>query len=83
MAPVPSRCSTVRPVDLSYPREAEEYRAKVQDFLAATLPKGWRGLGALPTDEARTFSESWRRTLHDNGLLAAAWPIKYGGGGLS
>jgi alkylation response protein AidB-like acyl-CoA dehydrogenase len=83
VAPVPSRCSTVRPVDLSYPREAEEYRAKVQDFRAATLPKGWRGLGALPTDEARTFSESWRRTLHDNGLLAAAWPIKYGGGGLS
>jgi alkylation response protein AidB-like acyl-CoA dehydrogenase len=78
-----SRCSTVRTVDLSYPREAEEYRAKVQDFLAATLPTGWRGLGALPTDEARAFSQSWRRTLHDNGLLAAAWPIKYGGGGLS
>ena len=70
-------------MDLTYPKDAEEYRAKVRGFLTATLPSGWRGLGALPAEDAQAFSRTWRSTLHDNGLLAASWPIKYGGGGLS
>ena len=66
----------------TYPKDAEEYRAKMRAFLAATLPAGWRGLGALPADEAGR-SPALAPTLHENGLLAASWPIKYGGGGLS
>jgi hypothetical protein len=29
------------------------------------------------------FTEEWRATLYENGLLAASWPRQYGGGGLS
>ena len=28
-------------------------------------------------------TEGWRRTLHEHGLLAVAWPREYGGGGLT
>jgi alkylation response protein AidB-like acyl-CoA dehydrogenase len=70
-------------VDPTYSPEAEAYRATVISFLAEHLPAGWQGVGALPVDEAWAFANTWRTTLRDNGLLAASWPAKYGGGGLS
>jgi hypothetical protein len=70
-------------MDPTYSPEAEAYRATVKSFLASHLPEGWRGLGALPADEAGVFAKQWRATLHENGLLAASWPKQYGGGGLS
>ncbi len=70
-------------MDLSYPPEAEAFRAEVRAFLAANLPAGWQGLGALSNAEAEAFSISWRRTLYENGLLGITWPVEYGGGGRS
>ena len=70
-------------MDPTYPPAADAHREKVQAFLAEHLPAGWRGLGALPPDEAAAFTESWRRVLAGNGLLAPAWPTAYGGAGLS
>ena len=70
-------------VDPRYPPEAEEYRDKVRGFLAEHLPAGWRGIGALPADEAAAFTAEWRATLYEHGLLAPSWPVEYGGGGLS
>ncbi|HLY83402.1 MAG TPA: acyl-CoA dehydrogenase family protein [Acidimicrobiales bacterium] len=70
-------------MDVSYPREAEAYREKVQAFLAEHLPAGWKGVGALPLEEAERFTAEWRRTLADNGYLAVSWPKEYGGGGLT
>ena len=70
-------------MDPTYSPEAEAYRTKVQTFLASHLPQDWKGLGALPSEEAWKFAAQWRSTLHENGLLAASWPKKYGGGGLS
>jgi alkylation response protein AidB-like acyl-CoA dehydrogenase len=70
-------------MDPTYSPEAEAYRTKVQSFLTEHLPVGWKGLGALPAHDAWEFAEKWRTTLHANGLLAASWPTKYGGGGLS
>jgi alkylation response protein AidB-like acyl-CoA dehydrogenase len=70
-------------MDVRYSAEAEAFRAKVRDFLAEHLPPGWQGIGALPKDEALTFTERWRATLHEHGLLAVAWPRQYGGSGRS
>ncbi len=70
-------------MDPTYSVEAEVYREKIQAFLAEHLPAGWKGIGALPTEDAWAFANQWRATLHENKLLAASWPAQYGGGGLS
>jgi alkylation response protein AidB-like acyl-CoA dehydrogenase len=67
----------------TYSDEAEAYREKIQAFLAEHLPAGWKGIGALPADEAIAFTDQWRTTLAANRLLAASWPAEYGGAGLS
>src|SRR5256885_17187690 len=70
-------------MDFGYPPEAEAYREKVQAFLAEHLPADWNGLGGLPVEQAEEFTRQWRRTLHEHGYLAVAWPKEYGGGGPS
>jgi hypothetical protein len=70
-------------MDPRYPPGAEAFRARVCGFLAEQLPADWPGIGALDPDEARTFTEQWRTTLYEHGLLGVAWPREYGGGGLS
>src|SRR5689334_13157448 len=47
------------------------------------LPSGWKGIGALPGEEAEKFRTDWRSVLRDNGLLAPSWPVEYGGAGLT
>lgn len=61
---------------------AEEFRTTVREFIEASVPPGWAGLGALSTEEAEQFVESWRTTLAEAGLLAVTWPPQYGGRGL-
>jgi hypothetical protein len=70
-------------VDPNYPPEAELHREKIRAFLGEHLPAGWKGIGALEADAAATFTEEWRATLYEHGLLAASWPQEYGGGGLT
>jgi alkylation response protein AidB-like acyl-CoA dehydrogenase len=70
-------------MDPHYPPEAESYRDKVRAFLGEHLPAGWQGIGALDGEEAAVFTEEWRTTLYENGMLALSWPRQYGGGGLS
>jgi alkylation response protein AidB-like acyl-CoA dehydrogenase len=71
-------------VDTTYPAEVEEFRAEVRAVLAAELPDGWRGTGALPDIAATAvFVQRWRQTLHRRGLLGVAWPVEYGGRGLT
>jgi alkylation response protein AidB-like acyl-CoA dehydrogenase len=67
----------------AYGVDAEQYREKVQAFLAEQLPVGWQGIGALEGEELTTFIGEWRQTLHAGGYLAPGWPEEYGGGGLS
>jgi alkylation response protein AidB-like acyl-CoA dehydrogenase len=69
-------------VDLSYPPDVQAFREEVRAFVAANVPLGWRGLGAMDTDEARAFVLRWRAVLAAHGYLAPAWPVEYGGGGL-
>lgn len=70
-------------MDLSYPPEADDYRAVVRETLAAMLPTGWKGLGALDDAERATFRTFWREQLRMHGYLAPSWPKEYGGGGLT
>jgi alkylation response protein AidB-like acyl-CoA dehydrogenase len=69
-------------VDLSYPPDVLAFREEVRAFVAANVPPGWRGLGAMDTEEARAFVRRWRAVLGAHGYLAPAWPVEYGGGGL-
>jgi alkylation response protein AidB-like acyl-CoA dehydrogenase len=69
-------------MDLSFPPEAEEFRAEVRAFLAEQLPAGWQGLGALDRDDAETFVRGWRRTLAEHRMIGITWPVEWGGRGL-
>jgi alkylation response protein AidB-like acyl-CoA dehydrogenase len=70
-------------MDLRFPREAENFRSTVREFLNANLPAGWRGLGALDREEAEKFMKQWRSTLAANGMIGITWPVEYGGQGRS
>ena len=70
-------------MNVSYPPEAESFRAEVRAFLRRALPDDWRGLGALDGEQARAFTETWRATLAAEGYLTPSWPPEYGGAGLS
>ncbi|MCF8543907.1 MAG: acyl-CoA dehydrogenase family protein [Ilumatobacteraceae bacterium] len=67
----------------TYSAAAEEYREKVQAFLAEKLPPSWKGIGALTGDALEHFITEWRATLFSSGYLAPGWPVEFGGGGLS
>lgn len=70
-------------MDPSFPPEAEEFRAEVRAFLAEQLPPGWKGLGALDRDEAEAWTNRWRRTLAEHGMIGITWPREHGGQGRS
>ena len=70
-------------MDVDYPPQAEQFRAKVKTFLGQELPPGWSGMGSLPESEREQFREQWRTKLGENSMLAVSWPTEYGGAGLS
>ena len=71
-------------MDVSYPAEAESFRAEVQTVLAQELPPGWPGIGAIAArQDAERFAAQWRQVLYRRGLLGVTWPAEYGGRGLS
>lgn len=63
--------------------EADQFRAKVRQFLDAELPDGWAGVGELDHEQAEMFARHWRRALAEHGFLATSWPTEYGGAGLT
>ena len=65
----------------TYSAAAEEYREKVQAFLAEKLPPNWQGIGALTGEALEHFITEWRATLFASGYLAPGWPVEFGGGG--
>ena len=70
-------------MDPRYSIEAEQYRDKIRAFLAEHLPAGWNGLRGLPAEQREGFVADWRQLLGEHKLIAPAWPVEYGGGGLS
>src|SRR5262245_64578811 len=71
-------------MDLTYPTEAEQCRKEIRAWLEESLPDGWFDPGFELTGEARRqFNEEWVRKLYAGGWICAAWPVEYGGKGLS
>jgi alkylation response protein AidB-like acyl-CoA dehydrogenase len=71
-------------MDLSYPAEAEEFRAEIRQWLEDHLPEGWgTPERTMNKSERRDFANAWAEQLHEGGWICASWPAEYGGKGLS
>ena len=71
-------------MDLTYPTDAEEFRAEIRGWLEENLPSGWFEPGFEMTDEERReFNAQWPAKLFSGGWICATWPTAYGGKGLS
>jgi alkylation response protein AidB-like acyl-CoA dehydrogenase len=71
-------------MDLSYPAEAERFRAEIRDWLVDNLPAGWGRPGfELDADERASWNAEWTKKLVEGGWICASWPKEYGGRGLS
>ncbi len=75
---------TVELMDLSYPPEAEEFRALIRRWLEEHLPPGWGSPGfSMSPEERQKFNAGWVDTLREGGWICASWPAEYGGKGLT
>ena len=70
-------------MDFDYPESTVAVRTRVRAFLDDSLPNRWTGIGGLEGEAYTDFVEDSRVQLHKAGLLGAAWPIEYGGSGLT
>jgi alkylation response protein AidB-like acyl-CoA dehydrogenase len=71
-------------MDLTYPPEAETFRAEIRDWLEEHLPEGWFDDDFhMSAEQRREFNKAWTRTLYEGGWICATWPTEYGGKGLS
>ncbi len=71
-------------MDLSYPNEAEEFRAEIKGWLLDNLPDGWFDEGfEMATSEREAFNAEWPTKLFEGGWICATWPAEYGGKGLT
>lgn len=71
-------------MDLDYPKEAEDFRVEIRDWLETNLPAGWSDDDFEMTDAERdAFVTEWTEKLFQGGWICASWPTEYGGKGLS
>nr|WP_243407404.1 acyl-CoA dehydrogenase family protein [Frankia canadensis] len=71
-------------VDLTYPPEAEEFRAELRAWLAASVPAAWTApgfWGSLDEDAAFDLRRDWERGKALAGFGGIDWPVEYGGRG--
>ncbi|MBM3556767.1 MAG: pimeloyl-CoA dehydrogenase large subunit [Alphaproteobacteria bacterium] len=66
-------------MDLQLSRSERAFKKRIEDFLAAKLPAKFReriekGKGLGKQDQI-----AWQKILYEEGLIAPAWPKKYGG----
>jgi len=70
-------------MDLTYPPDAEEFRAEVRAWLEENLPEGWFDDDfELSAEDRKAFNQAWTQKLHEGRWLCASWPEEYGGRGL-
>ncbi len=71
-------------MDLTYPPEAEQFRAEIRAWLEENLPQGWGEEDfSMTPEERKAFNIQWVKKLHAGGWICASWPTEYGGKGLS
>jgi hypothetical protein len=71
-------------MELTFPRDAEDFRAEIRAWLEHNLPAGWFEPGFELSDDARKrFNVEWPAKLFEGGWICATWPAEYGGKGLT
>jgi alkylation response protein AidB-like acyl-CoA dehydrogenase len=71
-------------MDLTYPPEAEDFRATIRAWLEANLPAGWFDDDfEMPDQDRQRFNVEWPHKLFEGGWICATWPQEYGGKGLT
>jgi alkylation response protein AidB-like acyl-CoA dehydrogenase len=71
-------------MDLTFPLDAEDFRAEIRKWLEANLPDGWFEPGfELSDDDRKRFNVEWPAKLFEGGWICATWPEEYGGKGLT
>ena len=69
--------------------EPDELRTRVRRWIEEAVPEAWREAGArggaraIRDVRSRADYEEWYPTFAATGLVAATWPVEYGGAGLS
>ncbi len=69
-------------MDFAQTPDMKSIRDQIRAVLADALPASWQGSGFLPMDirpEHRELAQALDKKLAANGLIAPAWPSKYGG----
>lgn len=68
------------PAILAARDDPERFRSLVRDWLAKSVPTGWRETQASATEEEQiTFQRWWFTELGKIGMTSAHWPAKWGG----
>ena len=72
-------------MEFRFTPEQEEFRQEVRGFLREALPEGWRGVypDSYFEDEYWGLIRAFTARLVERGWLTMAWPVEYGGKGLS
>ena len=73
-------------MDFTPTPQMDAMRREIRRVLSEALPVDWQGSGFLPMDvrpEHVELARSLDRTLARRSLLAPAWPVEYGGRGLT
>ncbi len=63
--------------------QQEAFRQEVDDFLHGALPTDWEGADNAIDDEEHAFGREFLKKLAPKKWIAPAWPVEYGGLGLS
>jgi alkylation response protein AidB-like acyl-CoA dehydrogenase len=62
------------------PEEAA-FREEARAWLAANVPAGWRDI--TDPHQRRVSQKEWHQSLYRAGYVGMAWPVEYGGRGMS
>src|SRR5213080_1691907 len=67
-------------MDLDFSPQEKTFREEVSTWLRDNVPHEKR---PYEGDEAHAFDLAWQRKQFDGGWAGIAWPVEYGGRGLS
>ncbi|MET0147254.1 MAG: acyl-CoA dehydrogenase family protein [Ilumatobacteraceae bacterium] len=68
-------------MDLDFSADEVAFREEIRTWLAEHVPTERRPHGDHP--DSREFDLAWQREQYDGGWAGIAWPVEYGGRGLS
>ena len=70
-------------MDFTFTAEQETLRGEIRNFLKEKLPPDWIGAEYAIDEEAFEFGREFLKQLAPRKWIAPAWPVEYGGLGLS